>query len=227
MMAPIKMGTCSQCRQPIMHFGVCRDCGEIIRVREHWMTMKYALDSIPERYRDARWGSQALYDRVPAFRTLAPTPQENFVSRIVMIVGPTGAGKTTLACAILRWIIESAGPDSDARLIARAERARFIDSRDVPPTRDEPGHYKRACGASVLLLDDVGQEAGHGEGFADMARAQKVSDLLNDRDKRERETIVTTYGTEASWTRLYGAGVARRFWDAPDVKVIRLEGAER
>lgn len=153
-------------------------------------------------------------------------------ARIVVLHGETSAGKTSLASAFLRAIIDQAKPEGSQAMLERARRCRFVDARDIPPPRnvaDGPSLAADARRASVLLLDDVGQEAGAGESFGSTDRSQAVADLLNYRDKNGLQTIVTTYNSEAEgvagaaarWAR-YGAGVARRYFEADDGLVIEL-----
>lgn len=232
---------CATCPSIIDHPGICDPCGREQRITEHGARLGAAIESIPIRCRSAKWGSIALAERVPDLGRVEdmtddegrPVPVSALLqARIVVIHGDTGAGKTSLAAALLRLIIDQAKPDSEQATIERARRCRFVDARDIPPGAAAPGGISMlatAAGASVLLLDDVGQEAGTGESFGAADRARVVADLLNYRDKHGLQTIVTTYGAAvggvagvvASWAR-YGAGVVRRYLESGDGFVIEL-----
>jgi len=236
------------CGQVLAYVGACKRCYDADRLSEHRASMKAALASVPARYRDAVWGSAALADRVPDLRGMTKTPAELLASRILILYGETEAGKTSLACALLRWIVDQTAPAPLAAFDApeaeraaaraaevqndRASAVRFVDAREVPVVRNADGAQAVtvARGASILFLDDVNQEAGTGDAFSAKERCREVSDLLSWVDKHERPIVITTPagkdGSAAStterWTALYGGNIMRRFWRASDAQIIEL-----
>ncbi|MEO8874451.1 MAG: hypothetical protein ABI461_02595, partial [Polyangiaceae bacterium] len=83
----------------------------------------------------------------------------------VLLWGPTRAGKTTLAVALLRALLEAkiaAHPfanDDDIRAVAR--HCRFVPARRLGVAGMVPGdplEIRRAMRAPVLLLDDLGKD---------------------------------------------------------------------
>lgn len=209
---------------------VCSECARKRAEREHILTMAAALRSIPERYRDAEWGSDALYRRVPDLLDMTTTPAALLSTRILLLHGESGAGKTSLASALFRWSIESTGPESHPDLIRRAQMSRFVDAREIPPNRNAaegPMVAAVARRSSFVLLDDVGQEAGEGNAYGAHERSREVADVLSHIDKLNRPCIITTYGTPESWATSYGAGVSRRFWEADDAQIIKLHRRKR
>lgn len=204
---------------------VCPACADTERYAEHRVSMAAALRSIPEKYRDAVWGSPELRERVADIGEFRIGAAALMSPRVLLLHGESGAGKTTLACALLRWAIDDAGPDAPPDKIGRASAARFVAARDVPPSRDVQGPLARVVArkASLLVLDDVGQEAGAGESYSAGDRTREVKDLLEFRFDGNMRTIVTTYGNPRTWALSYGGGVVRRYWDDPDARVIELK----
>lgn len=205
---------------------ICAMCASGPRLREHWASMGAALGSVPDVYRSCVWDSPTLYDRVPDLARARDSEDDDMVTPAVLLSwpilvlhGPTGAGKTSLAVALYRSMIDSTSPESDAAIVRRAQRARFVDVRDAVPRSAVLASARRA---SVLLLDDVGQEAGEGATFQSDERCFAIGEILADRHKRRAQTIVTTDGDPDKWGRTYGAGIARRYWENPEAIVKEL-----
>lgn len=156
------------------------------------------LKDIPREYQWARFSAPELPARcdqaaiAKARRALTP---------IVLLSGPAGSGKTSLATCVYRALLESGAVDSGAWVsVARLCQTVTRESR----LGDEPYMLRRARAVGVLLLDDLGQEGG------DEASRAVITDLLTDRHARQRHTVVTTGLRRAQLEERYGAGIARR-----------------
>lgn len=234
------MSMCGFCGRPVSHIGACGECYAAEQLKRHWASMGRALGSVPEHYRWARWGCDELYRRCPSLVTLANddespvNPATLLSTKILVIHGESGAGKTSLATALFHWIIYSTSPDSSESIIERAKQARFIDACDLAPNPNHEGIpvMVAARRASVLLLDDAGSEGGSGDSFKAKERFLDVAELLRYRDKHDMTTIVTTPGTRGPnadqelaqrWTAMYGGGIMRRYLDTDDTRVVYLE----
>lgn len=74
----------------------------------------------------------------------------------LLLLGPPGVGKTHLASAVLRHLVELAhegGPATDAFCIGHAEV--LMDWRDAIRARDERAFLDRFGRAELLVIDDV------------------------------------------------------------------------
>lgn len=226
---PCRGGCGSRVERP----GVCEACGREHERREHDATLRMAIESIPG---DFRWSSlesirSPEYSGRVHLKPRALQVADRLLGyRVLVLVGESGAGKTSLGCALLRAIIDAGRFGSDPKAYERARRARFIDVRELfsePERNDTPHPATLAVCMPVVLLDDVGQEAGRGEGFKADERVRTMADILCARhDAPWAKTIVTTFAREAKWRELYGDGVARRYWQGRrDTKVLDLDAA--
>jgi DNA replication protein DnaC len=183
-----------------------------------------ALASIPERYRWSTFDAPELPGRVPLplavrlARKLAPLT----APRLVLLVGPTGAGKTTLGTAMFRWHLDGAtaeGASDQAR--SWGAGAFWVAARSLAmarrqsPLGTEPGLLVRAREASVLLVDDLGQEAPSDK--------DDVVALISDRQAEGRPTLVTFGFRLEDLASRYGAHFERRLVE--DAGRIDLGGA--
>lgn len=143
------------------------------------------------------------------------------VHRTVTLTGEAGAGKTTLACALLReWIRRGARKGASPADMAIARKARFAVATDLVHDRavsrlgEHVPSIDLARQASVLVLDEVGRgKDAHGVIFG----------LLHERHREGRPTIITTpaltLGELAAATQ--DGGLARRVFS--DATVVHVE----
>ncbi len=177
-----------------------------------------ATASIPPRFRWAHWHASDLHRRVHDVDAIKAA---RAATGSVVLMGPTGAGKSTLACCILRGIIDAARPvdlPSFGAEVNLARGARFVTARELAFARasgtygQEPPIVAHACDATVLVLDDVGQDAVRAD--------SSLYDVLEARHNRNVPTIVTTGLDEGAIRARYGDGAWRRIFEgATDIEV--------
>lgn len=197
-------GACVECGTAIQHFGVCDTCADKFDRNRVDELRREALGTIHRSYRWAIWDDERLTERVdprgiavaslvlPALRTRTVT--------MVVIHGPAGSGKTALACAMMRRLIDNG---SDVGI-----RSRFQCSLELSYAAAEsrlgatPYEVDACLRASLLVLDDLGQEDPNNRG--------PVRRVLHGRFGREKSTIVTTYMDPEMLAEAYGEGASRR-----------------
>lgn len=203
------------------HAEVCLDCSA---QREHDAQFRVALASIPRRFAWARFGASELPARCQNRAALAKA-RVSTAARSVVLLGAPGSGKTSLAAAMLRAVIDEARDRSAAaRTHDRGRFARFVSAHDLAKARPEHGLGRGEAGivqaamrASVLVIDDLGSEQdGH---------ASAVVDVVQVRHNEERPTWVTTWLTQEAAGYRYGSGVERRLFEA--AKIITVESVSR
>lgn len=211
--------------------GVCAPCAERIAEREHNETLRPALRSIPERF---RWATLSALNR-PEFSGRVRMGSAELAGagrllqrRVVVIVGASGRGKTTLACALLRRVIGLGRYGSSAEAYDLARRARFISALEIAepvPLREFNAQSPEQLATMLpfVVIDDVGQEAGSGSGVRANERTEAVKRVLARRHDRGMRTVVTTFATFAQWSELYGDGVARRYLQSQDADVVVVD----
>lgn len=206
--------------------GLCPRCGPAAVRDERERQVRAWTKALPERYRDASWSAlpKLLRDdgkarprvEVPANR-LAQIRSALETHRRAVLIGPPGCGKTTVAAAHLRAVVER----------DPAVRARFIPAEDL--LREEtpeggPTPLVLALSADVLVVDDLGVELNQapvGSGLL-AQRSGAVSKLIGDRFDRQLPLVVTTGLDRAAIQTMYGDRIARRLFEG--AAMIRLGG---
>lgn len=185
-----------------------------VAARERLAPIAPALASIPETFRSLRLDGADLGGRVRSDigRAMAARMAPLDEPRTVLLAGGTGAGKTSLAAAMLGWHLDRAtreGATESEKDWGR--RCLFVHARHLAlarrqtPLGAEPELITRAREASVLLVDDLGQEAPSDK--------DDVVSLLSDRHADRRPTLVTYgFGLDELAAR-YGAQLERRLRD--------------
>ena len=162
-------------------------------------------NALPPLYRWARLDSPLLAERVKL-----PIPRELPTARSVMLMGPPGIGKTSLAVAMLRAMLERelapAKFASDDSAVQIARRYRFAHAHRLGAARISgpaaAAELEAAIRSRVLLLDDLGTDAN--------IASNPVAEAIAERHAEERVTWVTTSLSPTEIAKRYGGGVARR-----------------
>jgi hypothetical protein len=200
---PVGGWTCTRCRRPVGHPGVCDACGAWFDKGREDDQIRDALGTIPERFRWAAFDSPDLVARVaPGSPCRARSAVEDLASKrvgIVLIAGETKRGKTSLACAMMRELA--------TRRHRLARHMRFVSALELARCRVEaglgrvPAELDAARRASLLVLDDLGQE---------VTGQDVLREALHARHDRDLPAVVTTHLDADGLARVYGAGTARR-----------------
>lgn len=215
---------CHRCGQDVgRNCWICDACIEPQRREDRARELKPARDSIDDDYRWACFGNPLLLTRIAGRPTqiagaMALLSQGE---KVVTIVGATGTGKTSLACAMLSSVIEAGvNLQCDGDTLRRAKRARFYHAYDLSVARgehrlggNEPPKITDAKTASVLVLDELGR---------DDRKTSDVAEVIRRRLAMGLPTIVTTWQTQSEIAAAYDGGIARRLYQR--ATLIRLGG---
>jgi DNA replication protein DnaC len=171
--------------------------------------MQVARETVPAHFAWAAFGSRELAQRCSV--TAIDAVQALFGRRLptgLVLRGPSGAGKTSLACAVLARI-HSVAWDSPAPVVDRAARAYYVS---VPELRSQllewrrgteaPLLLRRAREATVLVLDDL-----------DNVARTEIADLMSSRHEHDRTTILTTWLTREECADAWGERLTRRAYE--------------
>ena len=211
--APERQAPCVRCGE-MTAWSVCQDCSlRIERERdiknERAAPGLYLAKSVPSRYSDAAFADMALIQRrvhgdEMAIATTLGVIHEPWVT----FVGPTGAGKTTLAVAALRERVAGVREFWCISLAFRLANARI----QHPAGRGECPLVERALRAPYVLIDDIGQES--------QTANNPIAEIIQERDAEDRPTWITTGLSRVDLGNRYGGGVARRILERS--KLVRL-----
>ena len=220
------------CGAPTPHpLSACEACALRYEEQQLRQLLKPARESIPERFRWADLATSESCAEIAAMQGDGKRIGRASVAAVrrvprplpcgVAIVGTSNAGKTTLACALLRSVHDWARPGRSHEGVERARRAFFVsaldleadaDARKFGRETDGPDLFARAKRASVLVLDNV--EAGP----TSSAVGRIVFARHNRSDARSTTaprlvTIITTHLTREEFSKSYGDGVGRRAYE--------------
>lgn len=181
-----------------------RDARMLAKYEERALASDLEASRIPPRY---QWALEhpsaatALGCDASLAQRLAVIPSD----KCAAFRGPTGAGKTTLACLAL-W---------GAKLRDRNLRVLFVTATELERERritrlgtDSAELERRATHADIVLIDEIGQEVGAFSPLVDIVFA-RYDALL--------PTWVTTGVSASTLSEKYGAGFVRRIFEGAEV----------
>jgi DNA replication protein DnaC len=170
--------------------GSCEACRPALRAQTRRGYLAPVYESIPARFHWARFDAPELGARCRPEDIATVQAWDGLAS--VALVGPTGAGKTTLAVAMVQRLLDpllsQLKPAVDAW--ERGRRVRFCKCSDLgraldshPLGKGKPALLQAAEEASILILDDLGREGDR--------HRKVIIDLVFERHDRAATTLVT------------------------------------
>lgn len=193
------------CKAQLEMPGVCDSCAEKEKRRWHTSQATTALRTIPECFQWAKFGDALLAERCGGFPFVEAVRCSMEAMRIrkiaaFLLQGPSGTGKTSLACAMLRTEIDRGGYSAsfvDSYTLGAAYRTSGLGNM--------PEAIRIAEMACVLVIDDVGSE--------DEQFRYAIRETVHARHAAAKPTIVTTWLSEEAICANYGDGFIRRIVD--------------
>lgn len=191
-------------RQPVREPSPCPGCGRqtIASIDALCLTCELCLE-VPSQFRWASFDAPDLVDRIPR-REAIQEAREACTKRRVVLVGPAGHGKTSLAAAMFR------------HRASRGERNAWAAAWRLGVVRmqydlgkGEPPMVKKALAAPILVIDDVGIEKN--------TPTNALPDILFERHQEGMATWLTTAMTRKQTADRYGDGIARRVFEGARV----------
>lgn len=190
--------------------GFCGGCRGVLDERQRARREakeRLAASGMPGRYLWSAFSAPELAARVRnpnALRAAEVWASAPKLDRVVLM-GSTGVGKTSLACAILRHLI-----------VERGMRGTFADDLQLATARknvrlgSEAELISRATLDDCVLVDDLGQAPGtdHTGGAAY---------VIFERHAHMRTTLITTFCEPRQIADRFGAGIARRVFEGATV----------
>ena len=205
-------GWLCKCGETLDFPGMCDTCYQAHEKAAAKQHDEERTGTIPQKFRWATFDNPLLASRCGSKTTAAAKAAAKRLGggdvNGAILLGAAGAGKTSLACAMLRSLIYTPVGFSGrfCSSIALALSRRETEYGEAPL---ELGVAKQS---SILVLDDLGQEP--------IRDADVMTEVIHARHNADLPTIVTTWQDEAGIQSRYGDGTARRLLEG--AVVIRV-----
>lgn len=184
----------------------CWDCDRAKREQAALATLVEArAKTIPAWYAWASLSAPELEGRVSTVRGLKIDSSRILGAANALLVGPSGAGKTSLAVACLRERLAHGGEYFSAVALGQASLRHKAGAGEAPLV-------ERACRVPLALIDDVGSEAP--------TAASSLPEVIFRRHESGLATWITTGLRRSDLVARYGEGIARRMVEG--AVVVRL-----
>ena len=165
---------------------------------------------VPPEHVDVKFSSPLLGKLIaPEVLELLDVPPGELRPRVTLL-GDAGAGKTSLAVAILRRNLVKHGGELFVKAPALAV-ARSLH----PLGQGEAPLVAQALSTRFLVLDELGLESSQ------PAHASLIGEVIDTRHAARLPTVVTSGLTDKEIGARYGGGIARRLFE--DALVLRLK----
>jgi hypothetical protein len=204
--------TCDLCAEGTYQAGVCFSCQEKRRIEKDLAhELRRRLACIPLRYGKSRFGDPCLQTRVGDARAIDLARTALASHTVLVLRGPAGSGKTSLAAAVI------AAEAERGKRIAWAPAVRLAMARSEAKLGEEPQEVRDAIRSDALVIDDVGNES--------LTPTSALVDVVFSRHDAERPVVITTGLSSVALAERYGGGTGRRLLEQSLVVELKVRRA--
>jgi DNA replication protein DnaC len=175
---------CPRCRREIEEIERKREIEERF---QRMLGEAIAIGTLPDDF--AKWQPCGLY----AWQSAALNECKADYHRNVWIYGNPGVGKTEVAYNVIHGALSN------------GYTAAFIDAKDISDMSRQHNRLRAVQGATVLVIDDLTKM------YITEYSASELHNLLNDRNKNKRRTIITSEISGAKFAKQLSAKTDGRY----------------